>query len=1812
MKKKFIKLCLLISLVFLDNLKGFAQAPTLGATYEGGTVGYILQAGDPGYDASLVKGLIVGPLNSLPITPWAIAPYLFNLTNVTSASFGTGAANTAALVNLMGPGDYMAYKIDTATINGYSDWYLPSQLETSKLLENRFYWVPGITPALNSDWYWTSTEVTNSPFVERAISMAYRVSAGQIVNSNTYKGTINPPLPVRSFSYNPCTATTSTSTITNCGSYTWNGTTYTSSGTYSTTLVNAGGCDSIATLNLTITQAPGCVTNGLKMWVKANQGFTYTTTANAAGWVDASGNGNDAKVMSGEPGTGAGNPGATINFNPAIDFDGSDDLYYFDYALSAGYSMFGVSKQYDFSTEYQRIFSDKISNFLMGNWNRYEDNLFMNGTPAELFITPQTTNVKLHDLIRQTDGAYSFKKNGLSVFSGASSDGTAIQPTLGGSGQFGEFAFAHIPEYIAYDTALTTTERQKVESYLAVKYGLTLGSQASPYNYLASDGSVIWTGNSTYYNNITVIGRDDNSALAQKQSTAVNGGKTTISLGNTIAADNASNTATFGADKRFLAIASNGASGSVAITGVTGPTRSAEVWKVSETNGDNGNVTIKVTESPVYQYLLVSTTENFTAGSVTEYALNSNKEVTVNLIDGSYFALGTNCILTRTINATACDQYTYNGTNYNTTGVYSVDTIYNASGCDSVIILNLTIKQSSVPSVTTVTNCNAYTWHGQSYINVGTYTWTGTNAAGCDSIEILNVVSNSALTLGQDFQGGKIGYILQPGDPGYDPAVTKGLIVGPKDLLTETNWATSQYWFVATGVTTDGLGVGADNTTALVNLMGPGNYIAYQIDTATINGYSDWYMPSGAEMQKVLSNWTYWHPVLVNTNTAVVGPYATSTEIPLEHYGVGYATNLGDVGLYIHQKMIATYRSLPVRSFSVTPVSASISTTTVATCGPYTWHGQTYNSVGTYTWTGTTTAGCDSIEILNLVTPASLTIGQTLQGGKIGYVLQPGDSGYDSTKIKGWILGPVQSNRPWAIGAAQTSLINITQNGVGKGAANTAALVNYMGPGNYMAYAIDTATYGGYSDWYMATIDELEKVFDASYTGGNPNLSFAGAYLGFGNKYYMGSADEYDANRVVIWEFSLLDIFLKSNSSNTASALPMRNFEFTIPSGTTTQVSCGSYLWNGNTYTTSGTYTSTLQTVLGCDSVATLNLTITSPPSQPTIACYETATLNTTTCSWNVTGTQPSAPTGLACYETATFNTTSCTWDVTGSPAAAIVTTTTDCQSYTWSANGTTYTQSGTYNYTTNCQDYTLNLTINSTTLFYADVDGDGYGNTASTTNSCNGAPIGYVSQAGDCDDNNANVNPAATEVCSNNIDDNCDGNTDEGSSFITNPISGNLQICNLFASAKKLTTTAVAGASNYIWTVPSDMTIDSGQGTTSIVLKWGNINVLPNGIVGNVTVTATGTTTGCGTLVPASIPVDIQHTAPVTPPSISGPKAVCPNDSGVYSISLVRRASSYEWSLPTGASVLSGAGSNIINVSYENGFAGGNITVGAKNVCGLSTPLRSRTVTLNVLPAPASITGPVDGLCNATNASYLASSVVGATGYNWTVPATGSINGGSTSNNISVNFNSSFASGNITVAAVNNCGVGATRSIAVKGTPAIPGAITGPATACTGSTQSYSISTVQGASNYIWTVPGGAVINSGQGTKNLNLNFGSVASANGIITVKSSNSCGTSTAKVLAVVTNICPRLGDATTQLEVYPNPANSFINLSFNVEQSQQATIILRDAAGRIVYNEGIDAIAGFNNQQIEVSNLAKGVYFVQLQTGDSSENTRLIVE
>ncbi len=63
---------------------------------------------------------------------------------------------------------------------------------------------------------------------------------------------------------------------------------------------------------------------------------------------------------------------------------------------------------------------------------------------------------------------------------------------------------------------------------------------------------------------------------------------------------------------------------------------------------------------------------------------------------------------------------------------------------------------------------------------------------------------------------------------------------------------------------------------------------------------------------------------------------------------------------------------------------------------------------------------------------------------------------------------------------------------------------------------------------------------------------------------------------------------------------------------------------------------------------------------------------------------------------------------------------------------------------------------------WYQDYDGDGYGNPAVPATSVV-QPAGYVDNSLDCDDEDSNVNPGMHEDCANNVDDDCDGEIDEG-----------------------------------------------------------------------------------------------------------------------------------------------------------------------------------------------------------------------------------------------------------------------------------------------------------------------------------------------------------------------------------------------------------------------------------------------------------------
>ncbi len=77
--------------------------------------------------------------------------------------------------------------------------------------------------------------------------------------------------------------------------------------------------------------------------------------------------------------------------------------------------------------------------------------------------------------------------------------------------------------------------------------------------------------------------------------------------------------------------------------------------------------------------------------------------------------------------------------------------------------------------------------------------------------------------------------------------------------------------------------------------------------------------------------------------------------------------------------------------------------------------------------------------------------------------------------------------------------------------------------------------------------------------------------------------------------------------------------------------------------------------------------------------------------------------------------------------------------------------------------DGTVDVAAIDGTTFFADVDGDGFGDPTDTRFEC-AAPAGYVAVTGDCDDGDFGANPAGSETC-DGTDDDCDGTIDEGAS---------------------------------------------------------------------------------------------------------------------------------------------------------------------------------------------------------------------------------------------------------------------------------------------------------------------------------------------------------------------------------------------------------------------------------------------------------------
>lgn len=342
--------------------------------------------------------------------------------------------------------------------------------------------------------------------------------------------------------------------------------------------------------------------------------------------------------------------------------------------------------------------------------------------------------------------------------------------------------------------------------------------------------------------------------------------------------------------------------------------------------------------------------------------------------------------------------------------------------------------------------------------------------------------------------------------------------------------------------------------------------------------------------------------------------------------------------------------------------------------------------------------------------------------------------------------------------------------------------------------------------------------------------------------------------------------------------------------------------------------------------------------------------------------------------------------------------------------------------------------------------------------------------------------------------------------------ISGPNTVCGLTSAT--YTVAPVMNATDYIWTFPSGLSVYTSAGNSVVV----NIDELFRD--GVITVKATN---GCQ----VSIVKTIAITKKPKLSTINGPIATCGITSGTYVANTLNGAT-YSWSVPEGITITSGQGTPTIQVNYDINYVTGNIGVTATNSCGVSDVLEYR---VNNIQMPTIINGLAQ-ISTATSGTYTTPAVSGM-GYFWSVPSGVTISSGQSTNSVTLSFASTFTMGTITVAMISSCGTSTPRTFDINRSQPII-AIYGPESLC-GIAQitydtigtlidystlyaTYMVPVVSDALQYVWTVPQGATIVSGQGTNSIVMGFDITTFVNGNVTVSTMTQFGIGATKSLAL----------------------------------------------------------------------------------------------
>ena len=233
---------------------------------------------------------------------------------------------------------------------------------------------------------------------------------------------------------------------------------------------------------------PFSLSNTLKIWMDAEDANSFQLSgSNITKWYNKAGNGYIFDQKTGDPSR------TVVNGKNVVNFDGNDQLWTNDAFLASNYTVLSVSRLT--GGQNARLIASKDNNWLIGYWGGRVDTFFFNGWLNRGGTYNADTNWHLHAVtMNNSDQGNTWVDFVQTTTNGNGADDTSYEPSkisFGANGNLSEASKGEIAELLVFDSVLPTSDRQKIEGYLAHKWGLTNSiPDVHPYKTSSPDSQV--------------------------------------------------------------------------------------------------------------------------------------------------------------------------------------------------------------------------------------------------------------------------------------------------------------------------------------------------------------------------------------------------------------------------------------------------------------------------------------------------------------------------------------------------------------------------------------------------------------------------------------------------------------------------------------------------------------------------------------------------------------------------------------------------------------------------------------------------------------------------------------------------------------------------------------------------------------------------------------------------------------------------------------------------------------------------------------------------------------------------------------------------------------------------------------------------------------------------------------------------------------------------------------------------------------------------------------------------------------------------